>query len=685
MVGSLFGGSERASWHEADLDFDVRDDDPYDDDVRDDEDDDDATNDDDDLLLRGDDDDSMASMTVPSATDERTAASILAHRNQERLFYKKLTIIVCFVFVAIFVSVAVYGFANSESKRTIEEEFDSCANELMKVATIKFENVVSKTSTFALTITGLTNALKDTWPLVSWPFVKITDFEAHASNYLKETPEVQWTQMAMYVNQNQRLAWEAYATSPQSQAWIPRGYAYLGLDPSDVPDITPFIYQRYPNGTKYREDNIFANIEDEQGDHNAVYTPLWMGSPTNVVVDDVNYNAIDNPIIEGIYNYLKLEKKGSPYAISPPLMTNGETSSPQSMMGTPIYEGFQDTTATVSMLLTSMTWATLFTDILNAEDSKQIDMFLEDTCNMQSLFAYSLKGPLCTFIGVADKSALTNHPQNEFGVSGMMNITTTKGCNVRVHMLPSTEFVDSSTSNSWVYAVAIIAIFVIMFGFFIVYDRCLNNQSPNNKMGGFNKSMAFDGSKRRSTKETSFVNPDESAELMTKPSSGLTKSRHGGGGGGALKAMMEMPIADLHPNATVLFADIAHFMAWSSVREPSQVFMLLETVFSAYDKLAKKYKVYKVETIGDSYVAVTGLPEACPDHAVLMARFAHEALLQMRAIVKQLEVVLGPDTAELAMRGKEVPCMFFQSLENSDVEKTNTMFDFVQLVFIVDQ
>ncbi len=35
------------------------------------------------------------------------------------------------------------------------------------------------------------------------------------------------------------------------------------------------------------------------------------------------------------------------------------------------------------------------------------------------------------------------------------------------------------------------------------------------------------------------------------------------------------PIADLFPNTTVMFADIAGFTAWSSQREPSQVFTLL--------------------------------------------------------------------------------------------------------------
>lgn len=66
----------------------------------------------------------------------------------------------------------------------------------------------------------------------------------------------------------------------------------------------------------------------------------------------------------------------------------------------------------------------------------------------------------------------------------------------------------------------------------------------------------------------------------------------------------------------VLFADIAGFTAWSSSREPAQVFILLQAVYQAFDKVAKRRKVFKVETIGDSYVAVTGLPGMYSCHLV---------------------------------------------------------------------
>jgi class 3 adenylate cyclase len=110
------------------------------------------------------------------------------------------------------------------------------------------------------------------------------------------------------------------------------------------------------------------------------------------------------------------------------------------------------------------------------------------------------------------------------------------------------------------------------------------------------------------------------------------------------------PIADLFPEVTVMFADISGFTAWSSEREPAQVFQLLETIYHAFDKIAKKKRVFKVETIGDCYVAVTGLPDPMEDHAVVMAKFANECMYKMNELTRKLELVLGPGTAELRMR-----------------------------------
>jgi len=144
------------------------------------------------------------------------------------------------------------------------------------------------------------------------------------------------------------------------------------------------------------------------------------------------------------------------------------------------------------------------------------------------------------------------------------------------------------------------------------------------------------------------------------------------------------PIADLFPACSVLIADIAgeysrtsavvesidargkerllinffalffsHFLgftAWSSARDPSKVFSLLETVFQSFDELAKRQKVFKVESVADSYTCVTGLPAAQSNHAYLMARFATQCLHKFKDLTRRLETSLGPDTGDLCIR-----------------------------------
>lgn len=119
---------------------------------------------------------------------------------------------------------------------------------------------------------------------------------------------------------------------------------------------------------------------------------------------------------------------------------------------------------------------------------------------------------------------------------------------------------------------------------------------------------------------------------------------------GESAGVVSQPIADLFPEATVMFGDIEGFTAWSSTREPSQVFVLLESLYGAFDALASKRGVFKVETIGDCYVAVAGLPDPRPNHAVVMAKFAHDCISKMSLLMTKLGSTLGPDTEDLCMR-----------------------------------
>ncbi|KAK9836885.1 hypothetical protein WJX74_010424 [Apatococcus lobatus] len=68
-------------------------------------------------------------------------------------------------------------------------------------------------------------------------------------------------------------------------------------------------------------------------------------------------------------------------------------------------------------------------------------------------------------------------------------------------------------------------------------------------------------------------------------------------------------IAETHKHVIVLFSDIVGFTTLSSTMPTSEIFMMLSNMFSAFDRLVDRFGIYKVETIGDSYMAVVGHDE----------------------------------------------------------------------------
>lgn len=101
---------------------------------------------------------------------------------------------------------------------------------------------------------------------------------------------------------------------------------------------------------------------------------------------------------------------------------------------------------------------------------------------------------------------------------------------------------------------------------------------------------------------------------------------------------------------TVLFADLVGFTAWSSSREPTHVFILLEALYGAFDKVARRRGVFKVETIGDCYVAAVGLPDPRWNHAVVLCRFAADIREVTNELTIEHEPSLGPGTGDLRLR-----------------------------------
>ena len=81
-------------------------------------------------------------------------------------------------------------------------------------------------------------------------------------------------------------------------------------------------------------------------------------------------------------------------------------------------------------------------------------------------------------------------------------------------------------------------------------------------------------------------------------------------------------IADKYDDASVLFADIAGFTERASATNPADLVRFLNQLYTDLDRLVERHGLEKVKTSGDSYMIVSGVPTARPDHLEALASLA---------------------------------------------------------------
>ncbi|CAB9513649.1 Receptor-type guanylate cyclase gcy [Seminavis robusta] len=475
-----------------------------------------------------------------------------------------------------------------------------------------------------------------------------------------------------------------------AERWLVEEYPEVAADATAAADEPPSYRNVTFDGPGGISTEIFRYGSDEEGvlvvvdDSPGPYYPTWQTSPAREFANyEVNYNTADpayNPAYSAAASVVRITHTaifGGVWNVDDTGYINENDdydyrTVPVAALMYPVFDtilGGLDRNV-VAVFDTDVEFGALFTSVLPSESNKLMCV-VRNTCGQ--VFSYEVEGGGATYLGADDmhdtdsehflvETLLADFDQ----AAGIYNGAPINKdfCPWVLSVYGTQELHDAHINNQPIYFMcAVLGIFLFTLLCFLLYDCLVERRQRKVVRTARNSEKIVSSLFPKAFRDMMYAenNHKEKQQQSSSMASNMAFRTGKAAEDHREQALLKQPqvgesiantppMAELYPDCTVFFADVAGFTAWSSSRYPVDVFRLLETLYGAFDKLAKKHMVFKIETIGDCYVAVTGLPVAQPNHALLMIKFARGCLAQMSKLTRQLEGTLGPDTGGLALR-----------------------------------
>ncbi|CAB9501779.1 Receptor-type guanylate cyclase gcy [Seminavis robusta] len=592
---------------------------------------------------------------------------------------------------ALIVCLGVYFYTRNDEQQDFEYVFESSAERVIQSFHTSVARIMAGGDAMSVAITSY--AL-DTG--ATFPFVTIPNFELRGANTRILTKSIA-SNFFPLIHDKDRPAWEDYVTRKITQdkiqfksfmaenQYVAQQDKFFGLEtvPFKPPANTPLAGRNFSSQLGMLKGGVQPN-------GTGPYLAFYQTSPVLPAPALPNLNILTfPPLAAGVKHVLAsnlayLSKAVDPSPMFHMFLARGQyRHQKEAFLGDaatpfiyPVFDSFPNANnnnnknrTLVGVTLSNIYWRLHFENIL-PPNARGIVVVLSNNANQT--FTYQINGADVDYLGKGD---LHDAAYDDYGVSADISqhlqshasvvtqaytavpIAET-GVQYQLHIYPSAEMAQQYISNEPILfgcVVALVFVFTsIVFLFYnhmverrqrAVVDRAVksaavvSNLFPeqikeeliNNSGGGGTSSTALDEPFKlpgaRKEKWTVSRQQQQQQSMTTRPK-----------------------LAQKHPHVTVLFADIAGFTSWSSDRDPEDVFVLLETFYAAFDALAAKREVFKVETIGDCYLACTGMPNAQPDHAMRMCKFARDCLQRVNVLTSRLAPTLGQDTLKLGFR-----------------------------------
>lgn len=472
------------------------------------------------------------------------------------------------------------------------------------------------------TVTSLSLFANESWPLVSLPH-----FEIRASDYL-DISGAQQIAFAPVVKDINREGWEAYTVA--NQGWIQDGLDLEYMLSLNQPAEPASLEEAQKEGSPEPKNETIAPGTNMAGfssigratpiqetiwsyaTHtnrpNPVQTkgpnvPLWQSYPAPRNSFVVNYNILSSPVFRELIDNTVVSGKAvlSDVIDNFVLFGNAQTIEldPKSVIIQPIFKSFEANTPVVGFLIVVIPWSIYFNDVL-PKGADPVVCVLRNSCGES--FTYEVEGVKATFLGEGDwhdPSFDKFEVRNNFAAFEdaadvdhhyALNHQVKSMCDFSLHVYPTQELQDAYKSATPIFiTLAVVGIFAFTFCVFMLYDILVQRMQSKvvatalkttaivtslfpeqvhqrlfetalGGMGGSHNNQSTKALQAPKHRLRNFLSDEEEQQ----------QKQHGKKAGEDL-SNHDAPIADLFPDCTVMFCDIAGFTAWSSVREPSQV------------------------------------------------------------------------------------------------------------------
>jgi hypothetical protein len=544
----------------------------------------------------------------------RTEDSKNLRSNAKQVFRLKIVILLALLVAAVFAALASYRLMHRQQHRLFHDSFHADSEKLMASFYRGRENKLWTGLSLSITATNFAEATDN-----RWPFVTLPKFALLARGGLS-LAAAYGIAVAPIVTNDTRLEWEEYATENQH---------LLGLDGHvRIRPIAAGIFQIKDEATIGLEDSPDAEL----------YLPIWQAAFSGTAqfrdYNSIMWNSLSDPIIDKAYETMIRTLTPVTAATVVYKSMSGKLV-PRNTILFPILKSTEDKTI-VGAIAISSDLGGYFENTLNQDSS--LTVVTKNTCGQ--VLSFEVLGSDVTFLGEGDlhdpkfdetvtisttqraqlelKEVATEF-KNYFADAAAPALLSspydgrgndTIGCSHTIAVYPTAAY-HRQFETFWplLFPMVCGVLFIVNFILFLGYDvlvkrrQVMVEQTAEDSNAIVNSLFPAEFrdrvilSNHQQQAKASHDLPSPPHSILTKPRPWKSSSTLNNEQCDVME--VDTPIAELYQNTTVMFADIAGFTAWSSEREPAQVFQLLETLYRSFDDTAKRLGVFKVETIGD--------------------------------------------------------------------------------------